>query len=106
MGDEDVPHNLALELDGASVPHQVEGNRLMTTYDDRMYAHLDAINNQSWAELAHTHIADEGPTGMLARALACAVQLAADGRQVPRQIIPSTHAATPKVALFPNPELP
>lgn len=63
---------------------------------DRLYAYLDAIDSQEWAELAHAHIADEGPTGTLARALATAVQLAAEGRQ----IIPSTHAATPNVADF------
>lgn len=46
---------------------------------ERLYAHLDAINSQGWAELAHRHIADDGPAGELARALACAVQLAEQG---------------------------
>lgn len=73
----------------------------MTTDEAIFYAHLDAINSQRWAELAHAHIGDDGPAGELAAALATAVQLAEAGMS--GQIMPSTQAATPKVALLPNP---
>lgn len=69
---------------------------------DRYYAALDAINVDSWAHLAHMHIADDGPTGVLARALATAIQIAEQALE-DRQIMPSTCAATPKVADFPKP---
>lgn len=39
---------------------------------------LDAINVDSWAHLAHEHIADEGTVGTMARALATAIQMADD----------------------------
>ena len=56
---------------------------------DRFYAVLDAINCQSWAELAHEHIMDDGPSGKLARALATAIFLAGDA-VAEAQIMPST----------------
>lgn len=48
------------------------------TDEQRYRDTLDAINVDSWAHLAHEHIADEGTVGTMARALATAIQLADD----------------------------